>query len=295
MKHLALAAVVLSCAGLSVPLRAQAPGASPSDFLTSNPQVRFNAGQSVVPYYEGWIKNTDGSFDLVFGYFNRNWQQELVIPAGPGNKVEPGAPDQGQPTYFLPRRNRWIFRLRVPANFGSKEITWTLTANGRTERVVGSLLASEEINERVVATNGNFDPGENDANVPPAIAIQDAASAVAGSPLRLSASVTDDGLPKPRTPSAPKPTATAGPQSQFGAQVTNSGTARPRGLTLRWLQYGGPAKAVFESGASGSVTPGQANAASVRFTAPGVYRLIALANDGAMSRRRDVTVTVTAP
>jgi hypothetical protein len=100
---------------------------------TELPQIRHNSGEDIVPYFEGWIRNPDGTFDLVFGYFNRNWKQELVLPMGPENKVEPGGPDQGQPTYFLPRRQRWICRLRVPAGFGNKEVTWTIVANGRAE------------------------------------------------------------------------------------------------------------------------------------------------------------------
>ncbi|PYQ97710.1 MAG: hypothetical protein DMF97_13580, partial [Acidobacteria bacterium] len=71
---------------------------------TAIPQTKWASGQDVVPYFEGWIRNPDGSFDMVFGYFNRNWQEELAIPAGAGNFVEPGGPDRGQPTYFLPRR-----------------------------------------------------------------------------------------------------------------------------------------------------------------------------------------------
>ena len=131
--------------------------AQPS-FLTAIPQTKFNSGQDIVPYFEGWIRNPDGTFDLVFGYFNRNWKQELAIPAGPDNKVEPGGPDAGQPAYFLPRRQRWIYRLRVPADFGNKEAIWTITANGRTETAYGNLLAAQEINDRVVSSNGNLDP-----------------------------------------------------------------------------------------------------------------------------------------
>src|SRR5262245_53382411 len=134
-------------------------------------QVRFNSGQDIVPYFEGWIRNPDGTFDLVFGYFNRNWKEELTIPAGPDNRVEPDGPEAGQPTYFLPRRQRWIYRLRVPADFGNKEVTWTITAHGRTEVAYGNLQAAQEINERVVSSNGNLDPGDGDPNEPPSIAI----------------------------------------------------------------------------------------------------------------------------
>src|ERR1044071_871288 len=88
-------------------------------------QVKYARGQDVVPVYEGWLKNSDGSFTFVFGYFNRNWQEELVIPAGAANKLEPGPADRGQPTYFLPRRQSWVFRVQVPGDWGSKELVWT--------------------------------------------------------------------------------------------------------------------------------------------------------------------------
>src|SRR5260370_36940876 len=86
---------------------------------TELPSTKFSSGQDVAPYFEGWIRNADGTFDLVFGYFNRNWKEELAIPAGPDNLVEPGGPDRGQPTYFLARRQGWIFRGRVPKDFAN--------------------------------------------------------------------------------------------------------------------------------------------------------------------------------
>src|SRR5882724_8664711 len=99
---------------------------------TELPSTKFVSGQDIVPYFEGWIKNADGSFDLVFGYFNRNWQEEPVLAPGPNNSVEPGGPDRGQPTFFLARRQSWVFRVRVPATFGKQVVTWTITANGKT-------------------------------------------------------------------------------------------------------------------------------------------------------------------
>ena len=47
--------------------------------------VRFNSGQSVVPIYEGWERVPDGSFNMVFGYLNRNHVQELTLPVGAQN------------------------------------------------------------------------------------------------------------------------------------------------------------------------------------------------------------------
>src|SRR5262245_31400990 len=63
-------------------------------------------GLNIAPVYEGWQQNADGSFDLIFGYFNRNWNEWIDVPVGVSNTIEPGGPDQGQPTHFLPRRNQ---------------------------------------------------------------------------------------------------------------------------------------------------------------------------------------------
>src|SRR5580765_4578091 len=222
---------------LAVQAHAQSQSQVPSGLPTEITQNRFNSGQSVIPYYEGWIKNADGTFDLVFGYFNRNYQEEFSIPAGANNKIEPGAIDQGQPTYFLPRRQRFIYRVRVPANFGKGVVTWSITAHGPTEKAFGDLIAPEEITDRVVATNGNFDPGLDDPNKPPAITLAPIQNVAAGAQVTLTANVTDDGLPKPRvvTPRPAQPntaqTNTAEP-NPFTAQVNASSVGRPRGLAV---------------------------------------------------------------
>jgi hypothetical protein len=106
------AATVAFLAALNAPMRAQPP------VPTYVGQTKFNTGQDIVPVYEGWLRNADGSFTFVFGYFNRNWKEELVIPPGPDNKLEPGDIDRGQPTYFLPRRQSFIFRAKGPKDWG---------------------------------------------------------------------------------------------------------------------------------------------------------------------------------
>ncbi len=84
------------------------------------PETKFSSGQDVVPTFDGWIRNADGTFTMVSGYLNRNYKEELAIPAGADNKVEPGLPDRGQPTYFLPRRHAWVFRVQVPKDWGTR-------------------------------------------------------------------------------------------------------------------------------------------------------------------------------
>ena len=278
-------AVWLVVAAIAIDLQAQTPGSLPK-LPTEQTNIHFNSGQSVVPYFEGWIRNADGTFDLVFGYFNRNWQQELAIPAGPDNTVELGGPDAGQPTYFLPRRQRFVYRVRVPKDFGKKEVVWSITANGRTEHGYGSLLPQQEITERVILTNGGYDPGRNDPNKPPSVTIAPMHTPVAGEPVAMAVSVVDDGLPKPRA-AAPRSAST----SPFGGQVNATGAARPAGLTVSWLQYGGPAKVTFDAANPLAVTNGQA-VTTARFTQPGTYHLVVSASDRAMTTRVPMTITV---
>src|SRR5881397_4055537 len=136
-------------------------------------QTRFtySKGQSVSPAYEGWMPNEDGSFTMYFGYMNTNWLEEFDVPIGPDNAVEPGGPDQGQPTHFYPRRNPFLFTIRVPKDFGNKELVWTITTNGKTERAYASLKPGYAIDKQTISTEVGGDLGSlNDklrTNIPP--------------------------------------------------------------------------------------------------------------------------------
>ena len=74
------------------------------------------------------------------------------MPVGAGNSIQPDGPDRGQPTYFYTRFNRLLFSVKVPADFGKRELVWTLTVRGRTERAIGWLKAEWEIDESAGAT-----------------------------------------------------------------------------------------------------------------------------------------------
>lgn len=273
--------VLLALVAAQRTVRAQ----SPPTFI---PDIRFATGRGVVPYLEGWLKNPDGTFDFVFGYLNRNTEEELTIPVGPGNSVMPDGPDRGQPTYFHTRRHPRIFRVRVPADWGDKAITWSITANGVTEKVVSKLLVSEEINERMLIANGNntMRLDEEDPNQPPNVAIPPVGEPAAGAPVTLTALVTDDGLPKPRAPVAGKPTA---PASRFQSQRNSTSNAMV-GLRLTWVVYRGPAKVMFDTNPIRVTT--EKTVTTAHFFSPGTYRLIAIANDGRLSTQKEVTVTV---
>ena len=64
----------------------------------STQMLSYASGQNVSPGFEGWEKNADGSFNMMFGYMNRNWEEEPVVPVGPDNCISPGPCDQAQPT-----------------------------------------------------------------------------------------------------------------------------------------------------------------------------------------------------
>ena len=278
----------------------------PADGLA---QRSFAAGQTIAPAYEGWERNDDGSFNLVFGYMNRNWEEVLDVPVGPGNRIEPGGPDRGQPTRFHPRRNRFVFRIRVPADFGGQELVWSLTTHGRTERAYGTLKRDYFIDDLVI--QANYGAGGAAATTPelavneaPTVAVEGPAERTArvGEPITLAAVSTDDGKPRARSmpPSDPR---------DPGRITTDTAT----GHRFSWFVYRGTGEVVFEppqtkvwedtrdTGGSpwspGWKTP-EAPAdgrwvAEATFSEPGVYVLRGLAHDGGLAASADVTVVVT--
>ncbi len=139
------------CALAALMMPALAPAQPPSP--TYIPQTKFARGQDVQPTYEGWIRNADGSATMVFGYLNRNWEEELAIPAGPDNKLEPGEVDRGQPTYFLPRRQAFVFRVQGAEGLGAEGAG-----------VVGDGAWQDREGVRAVAAGGgNFRAHDHDA------------------------------------------------------------------------------------------------------------------------------------
>ena len=170
----------------------------------SSQSLSYSSGQTVSPAFEGWEKNDDGSFSMMFGYMNRNWEEEVNVPVGPENGFSPGVPDQGQPTRFLPRRNRFVFKVRVPADWGKKELIWTLTTKGKTERAYGTLREDSLVDNLVQASEqGAIGAGisspEIRANQPPTLSMDGGdRRAQVGQPLTLVAIAQDDGVPAPR-------------------------------------------------------------------------------------------------
>ena len=109
-------------------------------------QLLRPSGGPVVPIFEGWYRNPDGTFELSFGYFSVNTEETLEIPLGSDNFIEPAEFDGGQPTVFEPvpesdRRHWGAFTVTVPADFGSRDVVWTLHVRGQTLSVPGRLTS----------------------------------------------------------------------------------------------------------------------------------------------------------
>ena len=246
-------------------------------------QVQYARGQNVAPVFEGWERNPDGTASMVFGYLNRNYEEEVDIPVGPANSVVVGAGtpgDRGQPTHFYPRRQRFLFRVLVPKDWDKQQkVIWTLTSYGRTDQAKGWLQPEWELSEDVIIENlggGVPDP----SNQPPSLTIGDVPPITLPNAATLTASATDDGLPKPyrRAPSNPD---------------RDSQPRRPRGVQIKWIQYRGPGKVKFDPEASAVVYgPPVSLTSKASFNAPGTYVLRATANDGQLFTSRDITVNV---
>lgn len=288
----------------------------------------YSSGQNASPAFEGWERNDDGSFNFLFGYMNRNWEEELVVPIGPDNNIEPGGPDQGQPTRFLPRRNRFVFRVRVPKEWGDKEMIWTLTTKGKAEKAYASLKQDYYVDDVVIASEtgalgaGTSSP-EVRSNKRPTVKLDGASTRTVrvGEPLEITAWVMDDGIPKPRratTPSAAAVAAAAnaspgGPRNPALVPPSRLTVAKRTGLHLSWFVYRGSGKVRFDpaqikvweetrTGANSpwaplwtppAVPPDGKHYVRMTFDAPGTYVLRARADDGALYGDEDVTVTVT--
>ncbi len=286
--------------------------------LNAQTRFTFSSGQALTPSYEGWMPNPDGTFTMYFGYMNSNWEQEFDIPVGAANAIEPGGPDQGQPTHFYPRRNPFLFTVRVTKDIGTKELVWTLTANGKTEKAYASLKADYQIDPQVISTEVGGDFGslrdELRTNVPPTLEVFGARrrTVKVGEPVPLTAVAADpDNIPKRR------PDRKLTPEQQTAALYRPPGSVVPSsgpGLRLSWTVYRGKADAV-------TLSPDQMKAwtdtraygnspwsppwfipeapkdgkwqTQAVFSEPGEYTLRAIASDGALFTYSNVTVTVT--
>jgi hypothetical protein len=275
-------AVCVGAAGALVRAGQQGQGQSPSPLPLSNP-VR-ERGSSVTGAYEGWYRNKDGSVSVLVGYFNRNTKQELDIPIGPNNRIEPGGPDLGQPTHFQTGRQWGVFTFKAPANFANQKLAWTLVANGQTNTITMHMRPEWVL-----------EPFEDVAskNTPPVIKLQPDGPAFTGPPSGLAATYTatvsaplgltawaTDEPAKLNVANAQLAAPGPPPAARGAVDGRGRGAGGPPPVILTWSLFRGPGSVTFDparpavNGAEG----GKATTTAT-FTAPGEYVLRLQAND----------------
>ena len=244
------------------------------------PGAQYLRGQDVSPTFEGWEGNPDGTFSFYFGYLNRNSEEALDVPIGPQNSFDLGNGDQGQPTHFYPGRRWFVFKVTVPKDWPKdKRLVWTLTNRGRTNLAKGWLQPEWEIDQLLISKNAISDPFLRAANTnptpdnkAPVITGGSAQTVTLPAAATLRVTATDDGLPKP------------GPGDRGG---------KVEGLQIRWILYRGPGKVQFDPDLSPAVYGKPLTSETkASFSAPGNYRIRAIATDGALFSTFDVDVTV---
>jgi hypothetical protein len=220
-------------------------------------------GASVTPAFEGWYTNPDGSFSLLIGYFNRNSKEAVDIPIGPNNRIEPGPPDQGQPTHFEIGRQWGVFVLKVPKDFGNKVMRWTLTVNGETQTIPFTLNPAYVVTPYRELGMGNrppvlwFSPGGAKVTGPPDL-VAAQLSGLVNQPIPISVWVED-------------PKAEHEGRSRGGAAGTVA--------NVSFHKYRGPGDVTFDRARVAATTQSEMIAAAATASAPGEYLLRIQAND----------------
>jgi len=259
------ATIALGTAGLAAQRSSERRVANPGE-TQFEVQLLRPSGGPVVPIFEGWYRNPDGTFELSFGYFSVNTEETLDVPLGPDNVIAPAEFDGGQPTRFEPvpdrdRRHWGAFTVTVPADFGDRDVVWTLRTRGQTLSVPGRLTSpAYELAGWEFPGRSSMSPllrwrPEGPVGRGPGGITGEARQAKAGTPSELSAWVARD--------------------------AAAAGDERP--INVKWFKHQGPGDVVFAE-RTASVEPGawaREGGAEVitaaTFTEPGEYLLRVLA------------------
>jgi len=243
--------------------------------LPSEPRREF--GTSITGAFEGWYDNPDGSRTFLVGYMNRNTTEEVDVPIGPNNRIEPGGPDMGQPTHFLPGRQWGMFTVTVPKDFTTPDqrLTWTIVANGQPMTIPLRLHPDYTVSPFTdVAVK----------NTPPVLRFEEQGPGVQGPIARLSTAVT-------RTASISAPLVLslwATDDGRFASGTMALPRNPPPPVEFFWSKYRGPGTVTFDKPhptteilAGGGVNvPFRGKATTTaRFSEAGEYVLHVSAND----------------
>lgn len=234
-------------------------------------------GSGITPAFLGWFDTADGTHRFVVGYLNRNRSREVDVPIGPNNRIEPGGPDLGQPTHFLPGLQTGIFVVTPPRGFEPRQsLTWTITVNGQSNSIPLRLTPDYIVNPLEEVSVHNSPPIVHlfEQRAP---GIQGPIAELAKAPSKTTSVGVPMALPV---------------WADDDAKFTNNSSvplSRPRPpVTLSWSQYRGPGKVTFDrarppleaikGGAVDEPYTGKAMT-NATFSAPGDYALHLTAND----------------
>jgi hypothetical protein len=221
-------------------------------------------GASITPAYEGWYQNADGSYSMLIGYYNRNAKQTLDIPVGPNNRIEPGDPDQGQPTHFETGRQWGVFVLRVPKDFGAKSLTWTIVANGETQSIPFTLNKGYPITPFKELGMGNQ---------PPVLWFAEGGPKVTGPPVGIAARLTGAvNQPVQVKVWVEDPKGSDSEEGAFGWDKANI-------ALISLHKYRGPGNVTFDKPRVPVHKQGEMVSGTATFSAAGDYMLRVQAND----------------
>jgi hypothetical protein len=256
----------VAIAGGAIVYAAQLPDEPPKQF-----------GSSITGSFEGWFDNPDGSHVLLIGYLNRNRAREVDVPVGPNNHIDPGGPDQGQPSHFLPGRQTGLFSIVIPKSTPpTQRLTWTITYNGESNSIPFTLKPEWALSPLKDEAVGNTPPvlhlfTQNAAGIQGPVATLPKAftkTTSVAKPLELPLWVEDDA------------------KFTSGTNAPLTGNRIP--VRVSWSKFRGPGEVTFDKArpdmktlAGGQVDQpfkGQASA-TAKFSEPGEYVLHAYIND----------------
>jgi hypothetical protein len=205
--------------------------------LPAEPPKQFGSG--VTGAFEGWFDNPDGSHNFLVGYLNRNRAQAVDIPIGPNNRIEPGGPDMGQPTHFLPGRNVGMFMVTVPKEFTPQQrLTWTLTINGQTNQIPLRLHTDYNVSPLKIEHGGEF------SDSPPILRFEERGTTQFQGPL-----ATLNKLAFSRTTPLATPFVVnfwAEDDAKFSSGTNAPMRKPPPPVTMIWSMFRGPGKVTFD-------------------------------------------------
>jgi hypothetical protein len=221
---------------LGLALAASAALAGQQQPLPSEPPRQF--GASITASFEGWFKNDDGSFSFLVGYLNRNRARAVDVPIGPNNRIEPGGPDMGQPTHFLPGRKVGMFIVTAPKEFTLQQrITWTITANGETTVIPFRIHTDYNVSPFKIQhdTSGQ-------GNTPPVLRLEEPGPRIQG-PVAM---VSRPALTRTTRVATPLPLAFWAEDDAKYSSGSNAPMLKPRPpVEVLWSKYRGPGTVTF--------------------------------------------------